>query len=550
MTHIENFPNELLEKIFLFLPVEDLESTALVCSSWKNIILTVIIPKHVLIHIKPVHPVTHQLMALPALLSSQAMNPFPKFNYKITIANEEHASSPEYIDFFQHRGASLKSLSLQIMQLTEPILKTFPYLCKLEEISLTTESDDLYAPQPQNPELYLSSLKNLQSLKLTLPNYVILRNASSLSAAPLHHIALERFEIELHHLKPLLEPHASTLRQLTVRVDEMKPFLQYLNSLGSLKLERLNIKSGGNDDDFTEALIQLFDQQPHLRTLKIGSELSLRAVAAIPRMLFDLEELEFIAESIHDCRAFVELKHLRKLTMSLYDVRAWDETVSLVSVVDFSLSVTFPLISPAIFCSFPNMKRFYLEDVDDDSLMRDIVVVQTLLKQIQDVEYLDLENFVLKEREILNESVARFDTLPRLKMLKYSCRDMSDASLLTMDLPELRELYLTHCPGVTFKGISFITRACPMIETLHVEFNKTGFDDNCMDLITRKLIRLRRLYLINLRGLTNETIELVTVNCQRLRELTFSYCIGISMEKADAIEKLSSIKTLRNLIYS
>ncbi|XP_058811914.1 uncharacterized protein LOC131676682 [Topomyia yanbarensis] len=550
MTQIENFPNELLEKIFLFLPVEDLESAALVCPSWKNIILTVIIPKHVLTHIKPVHPVTHELNPVPSILSSQTMIPVPRVHYKLTIPNEELANAPEFIEFFRHCGPHLKSLSLQIIHLTEPILKAFPYLQKLEALSLTTESDQPYASQPQNPQQYLSTLKNLKSLKLIHPNYFILRNASLVSIASLRIISLERFELDLHQLKPLLEPHSSTLRQLTVKVEEMKPFLQYLNSLPQLKLERLNIKSVGNDDDFTDSLIQLFDRQPHLRTLKIGSELSLRAVAAIPKMLYDLEELDIIAESIHDCKAFVELKRLRKLTMSLYDVRAWDETVSLTSVVDFALSVTFPLISPAIFCSFPNMKRFYLEDVDDDTLMRDIVVVQTLLKHARHVEYLDLENYVLKEREILNESVARFDTLTGLKGLKYSCRDMSDASLLTMDLPELRELYLTHCPGVTFKGISFLVRACPLIETLHVEFNKIGFDDSCMDIITRKLVRLRRLYLVNLRGLTNETIQLVLTNCTRVRELTFSYCVGISMEKAEAIKKLSSIKTLRNLIYS
>lgn len=110
-----------------------------------------------------------------------------------------------------------------------------------------------------------------------------------------------------------------------------------------------------------------------------------------------------------------------------------------------------------------------------------------------------------------------FANITNLKMLKYSCRDMSDASLLTMVLPELRELHLTHCPGVTFKGISTLTRNCPLIDTLHIEYNKTGFNDDCMDIITRKLVRLKRLYLVNLKELTNETLELIVTNCKRLR---------------------------------
>lgn len=375
--------------------MEDLENAALVCRAWKDIILTVIIPKYVTIHLKPVHPVTHQLIEMPSLLSSQVMNPFPKSHYKITIPNEELTEDPEFIDFFKQCGANMKSLHLQILQLSEPILKIFPYLYNLEELCLTTESDELYGPKPKNPELYLSTFKNLKSLKLYLPNYFILLNASLLSSAPLTVLSLERFEVELRHLKPLLQQHSSTLRELTVKVEEMKPSLQYLNSLPDLKLRKLNIKSGGNDDDYTDTLIQLFDQQPQLRVLRIGSELSLRAVSQIPKMLLELEELELIAESIHDCKAFAELRSLRKLTMSLYDVRAWDESASIESVVDFSLSVTFPLISPAIFCSFPNARRFYLEDVDDDSLMRDIIVVQTLMERVQRVESLDLENYVV-----------------------------------------------------------------------------------------------------------------------------------------------------------
>ncbi|KAL9692912.1 hypothetical protein quinque_012197 [Culex quinquefasciatus] len=547
---IENLPNELLEKIFYYLPVEDLESAALVCLPWKAIILSVIIPKFVPIHIKPVHPVTHQLNPVPAMLSAQMMNPFAKSHYKLTITDADLPQTPEFIDFFRQCGPNLKSLALQVTRLTEPILQAFPYLHNLEELRLTTESDEPYGQRPQNPEIYLASLKSLKSLKLHLANYFILQNASLLNSAPLTTICFERFEAELHQLKPFLQNHSGTLRNLTVRVEEMKPFLHFLNSLPKLKLRKLDVKSAGNEDDFTDALVMLFDQQPQLRILRIGSELSLRAVAAIPKTLFELEELELIAESIHNCKAFGQLKKLRKLNMILYDVRAWDETASLESVVELSLSVTFPLISPAIFCSFPNAKRFYLEDVDDDTLMRDIIVVRTLMEKVQSVEHLDLENYVLKEREILNDSVDHFDRIEGLRSLRYSCRDMSDASLLTMALPELRELYLTHCPRVSFKGISFLTRNCSQLESLQFEYNKEGFNDDCIDIITRKLPRLRRLVLVNLKELTNETVLSIVANCKRLRELTFSYCVGITMEKAEAIEKLGSLKTLRNLVYS
>ncbi|XP_055641499.1 uncharacterized protein LOC129778555 [Toxorhynchites rutilus septentrionalis] len=547
---IENLPNEILEQILRLLSVEELESAALVCLSWKNIILTTIIPKYVAIHIKPVHPVTHQLVAVPSVLSTQIMSPYPKSHYKITIPDDELPKCTEFITFFQHCGSNLKSLNLQVMQLTESILEVFPYLFNLEELILTTESDDAYGSLPESVEQYLRGLKSLKSLKLHLPNYLIIRNPAFFSTNSLTALCFERFEIELRFLKPFLSQYSNTLRELTVRVEEMKPFLHYINSLPDLKLLKLNIKSAGNEDDFTDALIQLFDQQPQLRVLKIGSELSLRSVNVIPKMLPHLRELDFIAESVHDCKAFAGLQHLRKLTMSLYDVRAWDETARLESVVEFALSVTFPLVSPAIFYSFPSVRRFYLEDVDDETLMRDIVVVQTLMENIRGVEYLDLENYVLREREILNDSVESFASLEHLKMLKYSCRDMSDASLLTMVLPELRELHLTHCPGVSFKGISILTRNCPLIETLHIEYNKVGFNDDCMDIITRKLGNLKRLYLVNLKELSNETIELILTNCRKLKELTFSYCVGITMGKAEAIGRLSAMKTLRSLIYS
>lgn len=129
----------------------------------------------------------------------------------------------------------------------------------------------------------------------------------------------------------------------------------------------------------------------------------------------------------------------------------------------------------------------------------------------------------------MNEKVKRLDSIEGLRLLKFCCRDMSDASLMMMALPELRELHLTHCPGVSFKGISFLVRSCPLIETLHIEYNKAGFNDDCMDIITRKLTRLRRLYLVNLKGLTNESIELILTNCQRLRVsmLTAERCIEI-----------------------
>lgn len=62
---------------------------------------------------------------------------------------------------------------------------------------------------------------------------------------------------------------------------------------------------------------------------------------------------------------------------------------------------------------------------------------------------------------VLNESVESFANITNSKRLKYSCRDMSDVSLLTKVLPELREQHLTHCPDVTFKRISTLTRNCP-----------------------------------------------------------------------------------------
>ena len=251
----------------------------------------------------------------------------------------------------------------------------------------------------------------------------------------------------------------------------------------------------------------------YLHTSSIGSELSLRAGDALPQKLLHLQELELIAESINNCKALSELRHLRRLTLCLYDVRAWDETVQLEGVTELSLAVTFPLISPAIFCSFPCVDRLYLEDVDDDTLMRDIVVVRTLMACMRQVRVLDLENFVFREREILNDGVVRFEEMERLECLKYSCRDMSDASLLTMNLPVLRELYLTHCPNVSFEGLSYLVRNCPLIERLHLESNKRGLEDEALELITRKLTHLRMLVLVNLRALTNVSLDSIVTNC-------------------------------------
>uniref|UniRef100_A0A182K524 F-box domain-containing protein n=1 Tax=Anopheles christyi TaxID=43041 RepID=A0A182K524_9DIPT len=547
---LSDLPNELLEKIFTFLPVYELVTVSLVCSAWCDVIRTLVLPKHGLLHVRPVHPVTHQLIAMETVLKEQAGRPFPWQNVKLTIPNEYLPSRPEFGQFFHQQGHSLKSLSLQCTQLTADILAVFPTLYNLESLCIVCESESLYGPVPVNVEAALTSLKALKHLRLHLPSYTILRSVAFLSGARLVSLSLERFELELYHLKPLLNDHHRTLRELSVRVEEMKPLLTMLNSYPELKLYRLNVKSAGNEDDFSDGLIRLYEQQPQLRSLTIGSELSLRAVDALPKQLHHLQELEIIAESINNCKALSELRNLRRLTLCLYDVRAWDETVQLDGVTELSLAVTFPLISPAIFCSFPNLYRLYLEDVDDDTLMRDIVVVRTLMDCMRNVRVLDLENFVFKEREILNDGVVRFEEMEQLECLKYSCRDMSDASLLTMILPNLRELYLTHCPNVSIKGIAKLVDSCPLIERLHLESNKRGFEDEGLELITRKLIHLRMLVLVNLRALTNVSLDAIVNNCFYIMELTITHCIGITLEKAGAIEKLSIVKSLKNLVYS
>uniref|UniRef100_A0A182YP60 F-box domain-containing protein n=1 Tax=Anopheles stephensi TaxID=30069 RepID=A0A182YP60_ANOST len=545
---LSDLPKELLEKILAFLPVDELVTVSLVCSSWCDVIRTFILPKHAMLHVRPVHPVTHQLIAMETVLKEQSAKPYPWTNVKITIPNEELPSRSEFVQFFQHQGHALKSLSLQCIQLTADILEVFRTLYNLESLCIVSESESLYGSAPANVEMALTSLKALKHLKLHLPSYTILRSVAFLSGARLVSLSLERFEMELHHLKPLLNDHHRTLRELTVRVEEMKPLLALLNSYEELKLYRLNLKSAGNEDDFSDGLIQLYDRQPQLRSLTIGSELSLRAVDALPKKLHHLQELEIIAESINNCKALSELRHLRRLTMCLYDVRAWDETVQIDGVTELSLAVTFPLISPAIFCSFPNLHRLYLEDVDDDTLMRDIVVVRTLMESMRGVRVLDLENFVFKEREILNDGVLRFEEMDNLECLKYSCRDMSDASLLTMNLPYLP--VSNALPNVSIKGISFLVSNCPLIERLHLESNKRGLDDDALKLTTRKLTHLRRLVLVNLRALTNVSLDAIVANCFYLVDLTITHCVGITLEKADAIEKLAVVKSLKNLIYS
>uniref|UniRef100_A0A182PU33 F-box domain-containing protein n=1 Tax=Anopheles epiroticus TaxID=199890 RepID=A0A182PU33_9DIPT len=541
---------QLLEKIFTFLPVNELVTVSLVCSSWCDVIRTFVLPKYAMLHVRPVHPVTHQLVAMETVLKEQAVKPFPWAHVKLTIPNEDLPARSEFVQFFHQQGHSLKSLTLQCTQLTADLLSVFPTLYNLESLCIVSESESLYGPVPTNAETALTSLKALKHLRLHLPSYTVLRNVGFLGGARLVSLSLERFEMELHHLKPLLNDHHRTLRELTVRVEEMKPLLTLLNSYEELKLFRLNVKSAGNEDDFSDALIRLYEQQPQLRSLTIGSELSLRAVDALPKKLHHLQELEIIAESINNCKALSELRFLRRLTLCLYDVRAWDETVQIEGVTELSLAVTFPLISPAIFCSFPNVHRLYLEDVDDDTLMRDIVVVRTLMECMRNVRVLDLENFVFKEREILNDGVVRFEEMESLECLKYSCRDMSDASLLTMSLPNLRELYLTHCPNVSTKGLTRLVSGCPLIERLHLESNKSGFEDDGMELITRKLTHLRMLVLVNLRALTNASLDAIVNNCFYLQQLTITHCVGITLGKAEAIEKLSVVKSLKNLVYS
>ncbi|KFB41129.1 hypothetical protein ZHAS_00008592 [Anopheles sinensis] len=547
---LSDLPNEILEKIFLHLPVDELATVSLVCTAWSELIRTFILPKHASVHIRPVHPVTHRLVPMETILAELMAKPYPRCNIKLTIPNDELPARDEFGKFFQHQGHALKALALQVTQLSAEVLEVFPTLYNLESLTVTSESESAYGAVPENIETALRSLKALRRLRLHLASYSILRSVAFLNGARLVSVTFERFETELHQLRPLLNDHHGTLRELTVRVEEMKPLLALLNSYQGLKLYRLNVKSAGNEDDFSDELIRLYEAQPQLRSLTIGSELSLRAVDALPKKLLQLQELEIIAESINNCKAFRELRHLRKLTLCLYDVRAWDETVAIEGVTELSLAVTFPLISPAIFCSFPRLHRLCLEDVDDESLMRDIIVVRTLLEQMRHVRVLDLENFVFREREILADGVVRFEELENLTCLRYSCRDMSDASLLTMNVSNLRELVLTHCPQVTFKGISFLVRNCPLIEHLHLESNKVGFDDDCLALMARKLTHLRRLVLVNLRALTNASVEAIVSNCFYLLELTITHCIGITLEKADAIEQLSTVKSLKNLIYS
>ncbi|XP_049533378.1 uncharacterized protein LOC125949925 [Anopheles darlingi] len=548
---LTDLPNELLGKIFSQLPVDELVTVSLVCTAWSDIIRSFILPKHAVLHLRPVHPVTHQLVPMEALLKEQSTKPYPKCHVKLTIPNGDLPQTTEFQEYFRRHGNSLKSLTLQLPELSEDVLQVFPTLCNLEKLCVTSESESAYGAIPGNMATGLGSLKCLRHLKLHLPTHSILRSLSMLQAAPLVSLTFERFEMELHHLRVLLNDHQGTLRELTVRVEEMKPLLMLLNSYEKLRLIRLNLKSGGNEDDFSDALIQLYERQSaHLRSLTIGSELSLRAVDALPKKLPDLQELDIIAESINNCRAFGEMRHLRRLTMCLYDVRAWDETVAIESVSDLSLAVTFPLISPAIFCSFPNLHRLYLEDVDDETLMRDIVVVRTLMEKMGNVRVLDLENFVFREREILNDGVQRFEEMENLECLKYSCRDMSDASLLTFTLPNLRELCLTHCPNVTFKGVSFLVRNCPLLERLHLESNKQELKDDSIGLITRNLARLRGLVLVNLRALTNASIDAIVENCFYLQDLTVTHCVGITLEKGEAIAKLAVVSSLKNLVYS
>uniref|UniRef100_A0A182QB30 F-box domain-containing protein n=1 Tax=Anopheles farauti TaxID=69004 RepID=A0A182QB30_9DIPT len=546
---LSDLPNEILGTIFSFLPVEELVTVSLVCTAWRDVIRTFILPKHATLHVRPVHPVTHQHVAMETVLAEQSGKAFPWANVKLTIPNEELPRRSEFVQFFQRQGHAIKSFTVQCAELTVDILAVFPTLYNLERLCVISESESRYGVVPANVEVALRSLKALKHLTLYLPSYTILRSVSFLGGTKLVSLTLERFEMELHDLKPLLNDHYRSLRELTVRAAEMKPLLALLNSYDDLKLYRLNLKSAGNEDDFADELIRLYDRQPQLRALTIVSELSLRAVDALPKKLPDLQELEIIAESINNCKALSELRHLRRLTMCLYDVRAWDETVQIAGVTELSLAVTFPLISPAIFCSFPNVHRLYLEDVDDDTLMRDIVVVRTLMESMRGVRVLDLENFVFKEREILNDGVLRFEEMEQLEGLKYSCRDMSDTSLLTMNLPYLRELVLTHCPNVTLKGVSFLVSKCSQIERLHLESNKQGLEDDALEMITRRLTHLRRLSLVNLRALTNATVDAIVANCFSLLDLTITHCVGITLEKADVIEKLSVVKSLKDLIY-
>ncbi|XP_052868949.1 uncharacterized protein LOC128274708 [Anopheles cruzii] len=545
-----DLPNEVLGKIFALLPVDELVPISLVCTAWRDLIRRFILPKYAVLHVRPVHPVTHQFVAMEKVLAEQCARPFPCSHLKLTLPNGDLLRSVEFQQYFRQQGCALKSLSLQVTELSTELLEVFPTLYSLEKLSVTSESESAYGALPTNMEAALRSLKTLKHLNLHLAGYSILRSLSFLNDAPLVSLVFERFEMELHHLKLLLNGHQGTVRELTVRVDELKPLLELLNSYDQLRLTKLNLKSCGNEDDFSDALIRLYENQPQLRSLTIGSELSLRAVEALPKKLPVLQELDIIAESVNNCRAFAELRHLRRLTLCLYDVRAWDETVAIESVTELSLAVTFPLISPAIFCSFPNLHRLYLEDVDDETLMRDIIVVRTLMEQMRCVRVLDLENFVFREREILNDGVLRFDEMDQLQCLKYSCRDMSDASLLTFTLPNLRELCLTHCPNVTFQGISFLVRNCPLIERLHLESNKRTLQDDGLGLIVRKLTHLRRLVVVNLRALTNVSVDAIIENCFYLQDLTISHCVGITLDKAEAIGKLTAVTSLKNLVYN
>ena len=480
----------------------------LVCSKWKDIVHNLVFPKCIKLTIKPVNSVTHQLNSISEILKDQLDCDIMKVNVDITIHDPNITESLEFAEYMELCGPKLKSMHLRVCNLNPVLLDYFKHLKALEELKITTETFN-----PINYE-NLANLPNLRKVSLNMENYFMLKNIPNLCSS-LNTLSLERFEVDLRSLKYILDHHQRTLKEITVKVDEMKQLLVLMNSFHDLKLTKLDVKSSGCEDDFTEEIIKMFKKQNSLAKFRCGSELPLRVVSEIFKNLLNLNELDILAETIPDSKALQNLTSLEKLSMSLYDVTPWDERAVIKSVKYLNLSVTFPMQSPAIFKSFPNLIKLQLEDVDEEC-MRDIIVVKTLMANVHRIVHLDLESFVFKEREILNEAVNPMNRLQYLKVLKFSCWDMSNASLLSFNLPELCELYLTRCPGVTIKGIKYLCEKCPLLNTLHFEYNKNGFDDDCIEMITRKL-HLKTLEVTNMKALTNNSLEHVIRNCDRLK---------------------------------
>jgi hypothetical protein len=167
-------------------------------------------------------------------------------------------------------------------------------------------------------------------------------------------------------------------------------------------------------------------------------------------------------------------------------------------------------------------------DVSNSSIAITPSFVSAVLAQ----SYASLHSLYLARFHELTESIL-IPALPQLRKLTTLdisyCSQLGDATaeaLSQYSKNHLEVLYMKALNRVTDHGISCIARGCTYLQILDVSFIQLS--DTSATLIGNHLTRLEALYLRDNYMLTNQSIDVISRNCTKLKQLTLWGCIKLS----------------------